>query len=498
MTAVYSTTDYKKVTDQLKALNLVNLLETIQIVNKANPHRSSRKSHMWKEQCYINFPILYLASLYLYNYAVTNNCDTILFATRDCCHWYKVFQKLYPNLTIHYFDCSRNMFELGIGNPFFKNYVSSLVVNLDKTIFVDIHGTGKRMFTYFETVFSSVPRGFILSATYTNYDQFPPISQKYYHQNKFINVIFNCRGSPIEMLNYDLMGTLQNYSISGPIRDPPEYNKRLIITYHQCMDHLLSQIVSPPDSTMENIGESLKKIFKYILVNKPIISDYITHSANHPKSSIVGGARLTDIHFEKIISSNTVYSLVWSGLYTGIPCAVKMMAMNTGINPKSAVFFPRDNIPFLHSEFINKKSVSRRLFNRELFHLLYLSKHQLAPRVYGSVIENKKYAFHYGFIIMEKLDGTVKDILQQRRLSEDEDLLIKNFITKIHQNIIHGDLKPSNLGVKLSPDLKIAQCFLLDCQKIKYRKNFDSAQFDSLKRKDWHQYDKHYKKNLTL
>lgn len=80
-----------------KFLNESGLTNMIDGFISSNPYQSKKsqidqdKSTMWKEQCVINFPILYLASIYLYIYAKHKNCNTFLFATRDCCHWYKIF-----------------------------------------------------------------------------------------------------------------------------------------------------------------------------------------------------------------------------------------------------------------------------------------------------------------------------------------------------------------------------------------------------------------------
>ncbi len=271
------------------------LMEIIKQSHDLNPYQSKNEMNehlMWEEQCGINFPLLYLASFYLYHYAIEKNCDTFLFATRDCCHWFNVFKKLFPQTNAHYFHCSRNMFEKAKTerNPYFKSYATSLIKNnIEKTIFIDIHGTGKRAFSYFEKEFKSVPYCFLLSATLRSYSLFPSITKKYYAQKKFINLIFDARGSPIEMLNYDIQGTLQNYTELGPIRDPMEYSMNRLEAYHTCIGHIISQINSF-DMIDDNIEFDfheclvvLKKIYRVIQDNKPVISTYIMHPGKHQK-----------------------------------------------------------------------------------------------------------------------------------------------------------------------------------------------------------------------
>ena len=200
---------------------------------------------MWKEQCIINFPLLYLASIYLYIYAKQKGCTIFLFTTRDCCHWYRIFNKLFPHCNAHYFHCSRNMFDKATytGNQAYDNYVKSIVKHdLNKVIYIDVHGTCKRMFSYFSKKYNNVPHGFLLSATQKKYDKFPPISKTYRNAGKLINLVFNARGSPCESLNYDSIGTLQDFLEKGPVRDTLEYSKELIEPYHNCINYIVDQI----------------------------------------------------------------------------------------------------------------------------------------------------------------------------------------------------------------------------------------------------------------
>jgi hypothetical protein len=177
---------------------------------------------MWEEQTGINFPVLYVASIYLYYYAKTKGCDTFLFATRDCCHWHRIFKKLFPKMNTHYFNCSRNMFEQAYTehNNHFRRYVRSLMKTTpEKVIYIDIHGTCQRVITYFSKEFNIIPQCFLLSSSYRMYTQFPKICQNAYNLGKLLNIVFDARGTPIEMLNFDVIGTLQNYEKQGPIRD---------------------------------------------------------------------------------------------------------------------------------------------------------------------------------------------------------------------------------------------------------------------------------------
>ena len=274
----------------------VTLSRMISHIHNKNPYDidndSDKIKHiMWNEQCYINFPMLYIASIYLYLYAKDAGCNKFLFVTRDCCHWYKVFKCLFPDEEVHYFHASRNVFEkvINMKNHPYDKYVNDIINNnVDKCIFVDIHGTGKRVFNYFAKKYGRVPHYFLFSATHKVLSDFPAITIKY--SNNFVNLLFDIRGSPIEMLNYDLIGTLQDYSFNGPIRDPLEYDPNLINVYHRAINKCLKYI-SPIEFDMnkskynyKNLRHLLKHLSKAIITDKPIISKYIKHIGKHKKN----------------------------------------------------------------------------------------------------------------------------------------------------------------------------------------------------------------------
>lgn len=284
-----------------KLLHNYGLIDLIKQSLSINPYQSINypidydQSSMWKEQSMINFPILYLASIYLYIYAKKKKCTTFLFATRDCCHWYRIFNRLFPHCHIHYFHCSRNMFEKAIqtGNHAYDDYIKSIVKHdLDKVIYIDIHGTCKRMFSYFSKKYGNVPHGFLLSSAYKKYSSLPLITKAYKKKGKFINLVFDTRGSPCESLNYDSIGTLQDFSEKGPVRDKLEYCSKLIEPYHKCIDFLVDQIhplnkdLQPNTKVsdlLNNLLVNIKKIFTVMSDKNPTILKYTNHVRKHKK-----------------------------------------------------------------------------------------------------------------------------------------------------------------------------------------------------------------------
>lgn len=276
-----------------------NLIEIISDCHNNNPYKLQKNadsqiySMMWEEQCGINFPVMYVASIYLYMYACKRKCDTFLFATRDCCHWVKIFKKLFPDANAHYFDCSRNMLEKGYKehNQSYKKYVMSLIkTSVEKTIFVDIHGTCQRILTYFNKEFKKFPYCFLLSSSFRMYNQFPKVCRKAHKEGKLLNIVFDARGTPIEMLNFDTIGTLQNFNERGPIRDPPEYSISRLEAYHVCIQYLLQktipwETVLAANKTFEleicELGPLIQRIYRVIQDNKPFLNNYIKHPGKH-------------------------------------------------------------------------------------------------------------------------------------------------------------------------------------------------------------------------
>jgi predicted HAD superfamily hydrolase len=214
-------------------IDMMRLIRYIRLNNIYPP--SSYKYKMWNEQCQINIPLLFFASLILHEYIKQRGIHTVLFATRDGVHWHKIFAKMFPEYKIHYFHASRNMFSNAIkdDNKYYKKYVNNLVYDIDRTVFVDLHGTGQNVYKYFSTTFGNCPHVFIITVTKT--------LNELSKQDKLCYVS-KSNNDHIEMLNYDIIGTLQNFDENGPVRDPPEYNLESVEAYHKCMELFLKNI----------------------------------------------------------------------------------------------------------------------------------------------------------------------------------------------------------------------------------------------------------------
>lgn len=522
-------------------IEIEKMNEIIEDAKNANPYdklKNDLEHAMWLEQCESNFPVLYLSSLYLYKYAKDKKLNKYIFATRDCCHWYKIFNKLYPKENASYFQCSRNMFNNATleKNTHYIKYALDQVgglKNINKTVFIDIHGTGRRMFDFFSANFSSVPNFFLLSASCKTYGGFPAITKEYLKQKKVLNLIFDARGGPIEMLNYDLVGTLQNYTNNGPIRDPLEYNLKYVEPYHRCIEYLLNKIQPLDEKVLDtpqiqNIKKKLDQVYSKIRVDRPIISKYIDHANKHGTenektkvSSQVQSSNtsidqknimdsqenifLTDlekkIKFDKILPNDTAYGLIWEGMYNNEErCIIKMIKLTTGVHKESALFDTSDNVPYLHQKFKDKKAMNLDDFIYEVKQLQMVSNLKLSPTFFEYFISDKKYQIHYGFIVTKKLDCTLKDIFKKRGIDVREDKIIRTVINKMHyeDKISHGNMRPSNIGINLNANGRVKECLLLDCQKVKIKGDMNDKKFSELIKKDWDTYEKHKKNNRGI
>lgn len=219
----------------------------------------------------------------------------------------------------------------------------------------------------------------------------------------------------------------------------------------------------------------------------------------------------TQLTFNEVISRRTAYGLIWLGHYYHHLCVVKMIMLTTGVHydknnkeyrtaqnrPMTELvagkyFNHNDNQPYFHMDFRHRRSMTPDAFFKEIDDLINLSKMGIAPKVFGYGI-NRTYPIHYGFIVMEKVDCSLKDIYLKRDLNMVEGQIIKDLIDHMHDvhGIIHGDLKPSNVGVYLDEHGHVKNACLFDCQKNRHRENMTPENFRRSANREAENFKKH-------
>lgn len=208
--------------------------------------------------------------------------------------------------------------------------------------------------------------------------------------------------------------------------------------------------------------------------------------------------KLNKITFDKIISNDTVYSVVWGGKYDNKQCVIKMVVLTSG-KIRSKYFDKDDNKPFYHSEFKDKKPMNVSEFKHEVSSYKTFSNLKMGPELYDYWI-HKDFKIHYGIIVMERLDGSLKQILIKRDLNQHEHTLVNQLIDTLHNKheIVHGDMKPSNIGVYLNSKGEIKKCLFFDCQKVKYKRHYEQFTFHKLIERDNSVYRDHSINNRNL
>lgn len=156
-------------------------------------------------------------------------------------------------------------------------------------------------------------------------------------------------------------------------------------------------------------------------------------------------------------------------------------------------FEKNDTNPFRHKDFRHRRAMTKQAFLKEVTELTHLGCLGMAPTVYGYCFSNQSNPIHYGFIVMEKVDCSVKDVLLKRSLEQSEEKIINQLINYLHNQYgsVHGDLKPNNIGVYLNKNRVIERACFFDCQKIKHKEKYSPLEFQKLIEKDWKIYCKY-------
>jgi hypothetical protein len=201
-----------------------------------NPYPFQHVEHqIWNEQIEYNVPLMIWSCIYIHQMCQENGLKRILFATRDCCHMKRFFDKMYPDhgyeaITFH---CSRKMYENC--NEQYIEYVRQSILD-NQTLFVDLNGTGRSLYAFLNKHLpeKKVQMFFTVWQKGVNALSKIKVTPDGYLYLKKTTPFGLISAVCIEKWNYDLVGTLEKWE-NGPIRGEPEYQPEidLVSIYHE-------------------------------------------------------------------------------------------------------------------------------------------------------------------------------------------------------------------------------------------------------------------------
>ncbi len=213
-------THYTPIEQDVCKRGQTDLANLIRVLRLLNPYpEESVQGTAWKNQAQYNVPRLILASLTLNAFCQQRNITSLLFSTRGCCYFMKIFNKLFPNYTSTYFHTSQSMYRNP--TPEFVHYVHSLYT--PNTVIVEEHGSGAACQKFFTKHLSTFPNHTTLVRRSSS---LPHLSEQFEHIP--------------ESLNIDSAGPLILFDGTGPVHTPLEYTLEDIQPAHKCIESCLS------------------------------------------------------------------------------------------------------------------------------------------------------------------------------------------------------------------------------------------------------------------
>jgi hypothetical protein len=195
---------------------------------------------------------------------------------------------MFPGFNVTYFDSSRIMFQEAIKskNKYYRKYIDKATNgDLKNSIYVDVHGTGAHMIDFCKNEYKQIPACFLLTVGADSYKDLPKECYAQYKKNRLKVCSLKKKGSPIEMLNYDTIGTLIDYNKTGPVRMEPEYSIDLLKPYHKCVETFIKIHDRTPEYDIDSA--QVDKCFEFLgkriesRKQQPTINKWITHVRKH-------------------------------------------------------------------------------------------------------------------------------------------------------------------------------------------------------------------------
>jgi hypothetical protein len=256
-------------------------------VRLANPFPTSQhqQRHLWNLSCQLNFPLLYLASLWLEGSVQRAGATELFFVSRDCLLWRDLFARLYPQRRSTYLYASR----LCCLKPT-ENYLTYFRSTLHSGgLIVDLFSTGASWAALFARLGSKGRCRFIGWSDNYSYVRGGPQAQDWLEmevlfRNSTLGAGLN---KNVEMLNYAPHGRVEDVlplpSGTLPVLSPTlEYDPGLPRSAHAAFHASVRALDHYPELTQcraETPVDLVRKLIGLICADPGIPASYPGHEA---------------------------------------------------------------------------------------------------------------------------------------------------------------------------------------------------------------------------
>ena len=237
-----------------------------------NPYQEDTNEFIiYNQQITYNIPILIIFSQQINDIIINENLDKVLFLSRDCCLLIKIFKKLYPNINCMYFYSSRIINKMG--GIDYKKYIKENINT--KSLIIDLNGSFNSGRELYKECLGFYPRCHLLQ-----YDTFkPPFNTlSYLIKNIELDSFLNSKYPNIynklvkfhhfiEVLNYDLDGTLLLYVENINLNYYNENNEKYIKISHNLIENFIKELELKDIEQIQNYKEFILNIYSLIFKN---------------------------------------------------------------------------------------------------------------------------------------------------------------------------------------------------------------------------------------
>lgn len=200
----FSYSSLSEIEEKILEFGLPKLAALCRKVRLSNAWPDDKLTRLWEDQSDINIPLLVLISIHLHN-TYESVGKELLFSERDCNILHKVYKILFPNSGAEVFYTSRECYSKATDT--FIDY-ARLMYDPNKSVIVDLQGTGKSATSFFSKIFGKEPELFFV--VYSDLNNTVKCEYLVHRASGFTDVI--------ERLNYSSLGSVTDVVSGRPVR----------------------------------------------------------------------------------------------------------------------------------------------------------------------------------------------------------------------------------------------------------------------------------------